>query len=355
MELRQLKKLYDLLGSDALRATALTFAESMGIGKELVRMDTNNVCNIECIMCANKPEKCTADRMMSLDDFRRLMGNIRKGLRFLYLSCSYEPLMTPHFEDCLSIAKSSGAPFISFATNGLLLSDSLIRFLVDERISEIILSMNGFTKEDYDRIMYRSRYDTVIEKLAALRDYKRSKGSALPRIRVNTILMKTNVLSFGRIVDFINAYDVDTVQFRSFKVDERHNNNPSEIEKERLSGIAPDEMGRIAAEINRQVLELTEAGKRIIMPKELFAAGRIGEARDASMQGSCSIPFFSSWIDFRGDVRVCCGEHEDARIGNILRDTPETLKKNRAAFRKMALLGKCRKNCLMYINSSTMM
>jgi len=355
MELRQLKKFYDLLGNDALRATALTFAETLGVGKELVRMDTNDVCNIECIMCSNRPEKCTADRMMSLDDFRRVMSSIRRGLRFLYLSCSYEPLMTSHFEDYLAVAKSAGAPFISFATNGLLLSDDMIHFLVDEGIHEVILSMNGFTKEDYDRIMFRSRYDTVIEKLAVLRDYKRSKSSPLPRVRVNTILMKTNVLSFDRIVSFINTYDVDTAQFRSFKVDEKHNNNPSEIEKERLSTITSDEMKGLAAHIRKEVQALTAAGKRIIMPRDLLMTGKIGEAQDASLQGSCSIPFFSSWIDFRGNVRVCCGEHELAHIGNILTDTPEMLKTKRARFRKMALLGKCRKNCLMYINSSTMM
>lgn len=355
MELRQLKRFYDLLGNDALRAAALTFAESLGVSKELVRMDTNDVCNIECIMCSNRPEKCTADRMISLDDFKKVMSSIRRGLRFLYLSCSYEPLMTPHFEDYLAVAKSAGAPFISFATNGLLLRDDFIHFLVDEGIHEVILSMNGFTKEDYDRIMFRSRYDRVIEKLTVLRDYKRSKSSSLPRIRINTILMKTNVLSFDSIVSFINTYDVDTAQFRSFKVDEKHNNNPLEIEKERLTSITPDEIERLAAHIRKEVEALTAAGKRIIMPKDLLTTGKIGEAQDASRQGSCSIPFFSSWIDFMGNVRVCCGEHELAHIGNILTDTPEVLKSKRARFRKMALLGRCRKNCLMYINSSTMM
>ncbi len=355
MKLQQLKKFYDLLGNDSLRATALTIAENLGVGKELVRIDTNDVCNIECIMCSNRPDKCTPERMMSPDDFRRVMSTIRKGLRFLYLSCSYEPLMTPHFEDYLAIAKSSGAPFISFATNGLLLSEDFIYFLVDEGVSEIILSVNGFTKEDYDRIMFRSRYDTVMEKLALLQDYKRSKNSRTPDIRVNTILMKTNVLSFDRIVRFINTFDVDTVQFRSFKVDEKHNNNPSEIERERLSTITRDEMKRLTEYIRKEIHVLTAAGRRIIMPKDLLATEMITEAQDASVRGSCSVPFFSSWIDFKGNVRVCCGEHEDANIGNILTDAPEILKSKRAHFRKTALLGKCRKNCLMYINSSTMM
>ncbi|MDQ7822571.1 MAG: radical SAM protein [Candidatus Eremiobacteraeota bacterium] len=353
-EVRHLKKLYDLLGSDRLRAGVLQAAEALGMRKNVLRMDTNDVCNIECIMCENRPQKCTEEHMMPLPRFNALLERVGPAARLLYLSCSYEPLMTPGFIDYIASAKDRGIPFVSFATNGLLLDDTIMKFMVERPVDELVISMNGFARDDYHRIMFRSNFDAVTEKLARLRELKRSRNSAFPRLRVNTILMKTNLLRFDEAMAFVEEYGASTVQFRSFKVDERHNNNPGEIAKERLSRLAPAEIASFASHIREKVHELSRKGITVIVPREILEKGTISEAGDSSARGSCSIPFFSQWVDFKGNLRICCGEHEDSCIGNVIDDDPGEVRKKRDAFRAQALSGKCRKNCTMFINSSTM-
>jgi MoaA/NifB/PqqE/SkfB family radical SAM enzyme len=355
MNLRHLKTIYDLIGNDAVRAVALKAAERLGMRKDVIRLDTNDVCNIECIMCAQKPARCTTERTMPLASFNALLSRLAPSARLLYLSCSYEPLMTPHFGDYLTAARRSGVPFVSFATNGLLLTDELSRLLVDEQVHEMIISVNGFTAGDYNRIMFRSNFDTVMRRLTYLRDLKRERRSAFPRLRLNTILMKTNLLRFGDIVRFIRDYDIDTVQFRSFKVDERHNNNPGEIARERPHELPEKELETLTAGIQAELKRLSSGGVRVIAPRDLVERKVVAEARDSANRGTCSIPFFSSWIDHRGMMRVCCGDHEDSYVGNVIDGDFGELCRRRDRFRALALSGGCRRNCTMFINSSTMM
>lgn len=343
------------MGSDTLRACLLRGAEMAGFRKEVIRLDTNNVCNIECIMCRNRPEKCTDERRMGLDEFKLLIDRFAKEVRFLYLSCSYEPLSTPGFIDYLAWCRSKKVPYLSFATNGLLLNDELIEFLVDEQVSEIIISFNGFNRDDYNRIMFRSDYDAILRKLEKLKEHKRKKGTPFPSVRVNTILMRSNIIQFDSLVKFIHSYDIDQVQFRAFKIDAAHNNNPAEIEKERLSTIPPREMHEYSANIQRHLEDLAHSGKRVIVPLDVLKKGDIAEFVESSKSRSCCVPFFSKFIDHQGNIRVCCGEHEEAHIGNFFKDSESDLAQKLIRFRALALSGRCRNNCKMFLNSSTML
>lgn len=349
-----LRRIYDLVGNDVIRAHMLKGAEWLRIPKNILRVDTNNVCNIECIMCNNRPEKCADDRRMSLDAFKEMLDKLSGTLRFIYLSCSYEPLMTPRFIDYLACCRAKKIPHISFATNGLLLTDELIEFMVDEKIPEVILSFNGFTSEDYNRIMYRSSYDTIIGKLEKLREYKLKKGSELPALRMNTILMKSNILQFDRLAEFVKTWNIDMVQLRPLLTDETHNNNMEEIERENMKYLNPGERDEVAKNIRSHIDELSALGKDIILPAGFLTGGAEKIARHAD-SATCCIPFFSKWMDYRGNISVCSVEHGDAEIGNIFTDSPKTMGKKQDAFRKVALAGRCRKNCYVNINSSVMM
>jgi MoaA/NifB/PqqE/SkfB family radical SAM enzyme len=343
MSLKVLRTIYHSIKDNRVKAFSLSALEKIGVRKDIVRLDLNDVCNIECIMCCNKPGKCTAEHVMALHEFERVLDAVGGRARLLYLSCSYEPLMTPRFEDYLAAAAHRKIPFISFATNALLLKEEIARAAVDHQVHEIIFSFNGYLKDDYNRIMYRSNYDVVMKNLEKLRDYKREKNSKLPRIRVNTILMKTNLENIDAFVRFLKDYDVDHVQFRKF--DDHEVNDPAAVKAEELDGEAvagmKPQLDRLKAEVRR----LAQEGKEIIIPLGLDDDRKLAEKKRKGSGGSCPIPFFSYWIRFNGEVRVCCGENEGALIGNILTEPFSALVNKKKKFRKMALSGACRGNC----------
>lgn len=343
MKLKYLRKIYNLIKNDKTRSYVLAALERFNIRKDIVRLDTNDICNIECIMCNNRPKKCNSEHFIPFDDFMKLIDKIAETAKLLYLSCSYEPLVTPRFSDYLIYAKEKRIPFISFATNGLLLTEDLGRVLVDKNINELILSFNGYSREDYNRIMYRSNYDIVMKNLSRLMDYKKVKNSPFPCIRVNTMLMKTNLRNIDLFIEMLREYQVDCVQFRKF--DNKGVNNPEAVKCEELTPFDLLEMRPFIRRLQEEVHHLVDQGKEVIIPLGFQDEDKLTEKRNIGLKGSCPIPFFSYWIDFRGELKICCGENEGAIIGNLLTDSTEEIRKKRASFRKLALSGRCLANC----------
>lgn len=378
--LKSLKKIYDKLKSDRIRSTLLTTAEYLGMPKDIVRMDTNGYCNIRCIMC-NQSSRTAKKQFMPLDKFKKIMDTFAPTTRMLYLSCAYEPLITPHFSEYLTYAKQKRIPHISFCTNALLLNQELITCMVDLQIDEIIISFNGFCESDYNRIMEGSNYQRVCANLKALCEYKREKNSAKPHIRLNTVLLKSNLEHTERIFDFLVEYDIDTVQFRELVLLADQNNSEA-VKEEILSNLTQAEYEEVVHNINILTEKLKLAGKEIILPaafweyepqEQPLAAPAPSDTpsmtasdtssvqseqnlnlqkKHNSSKSSCSIPCFSYWIDRDGGVRVC-GFDDNGIIGNALLQSSKELKARRKAFQKMALSGECsRELCTMNIDSS---
>ena len=353
LSLKLAKKTYDMMKNDRIRAMSLAIAEKFGIRKDIVRLDTNNVCNIECIMCNNKLVKITPKCIMSFEDYKTVINKITRRTRFLYLSCSYEPLVTPNFGDYAEYAKKccGGIPFVSLCTNGLLLSEKMIKQFVDNKIDEIIVSFNGFNKNDYERIMYRSDYNIVTRNLKRLNEYKANANSELPRIRLNSILLKSNIKNFEEVIRFIIEYNIDVVQFRELCVSETANNY-SEVLEEELKNIPEDDFVKLVHQIKKDAIALSKMGKKIILPKSIMQSEDLAEKKMQTTKMTCAVPYFSYWIDHLGNVKSCPAGAAGSIICNLKSDNLQEHKKEIEAFRKKALKGKCLAACSSNIDSS---
>lgn len=380
--LKVMKKLYDKMGNDYLRSTALTAAGLLGLRKDVIRMDTNQMCNIRCIMCNSKPQmKCFP--YMKFEYFQKIIDQFAPTARMCYLSCAFEPLITPNFADYVKYAKDKGIPHVSFCTNGLLLKEDVICKLIECQTDEIIFSFNGFCKNDYNRIMDGSNFEVVCGNLRRLAELKKQAHSVKPHVRLNTIMLKSNFQHFDDMYQLIKDYDIDLIQFRELMLYEDQN-DPSKVNKELLEGQTPEEYHNMMKIIRDYTKRLKAIGKEIILPASflnhynpalsmesaeefhpLTADGTDSDKQNENAQAwainkqknaqkhRCSVPFFSYWIDYLGNVRVC-GYDDRGHIGNALSDTPKLLAKNRKAFQKLALSGQCEHHqCIINVDTST--
>ncbi|MCL2096829.1 MAG: radical SAM protein [Oscillospiraceae bacterium] len=239
--LRTFKKIYNYLGKNkTIRGYALKTADNLNIRKNIVRMDVNNFCNVRCVFCSQfRQENIHKSNIMSVGDFKKIIDKIHRQTRFLYMSCGYEPLAVPNFAEYLEYAKSKKIPFISFVTNGLLLKEKIIKSAVDNQIDEIAISFNGFNKEDYNRLMFKSDYDTVISNIKRLNEYKAEMNSVYPKIRLNCILMKSNIKDFDRVIDFLDENKISVLNFRRLGVYEGQNDSDA-VKTEIVEFTPPD-------------------------------------------------------------------------------------------------------------------
>lgn len=159
-----------------------------------------NRCNLHCSMCgqAKLTDICKNEELslQSIQDAVQLLAGNNKNIQ-VYL-WGGEPLLYSRFKELLyylAIAKINS--FIT--TNGVLL-DRYIEAIVDNRVTEICVSMDGLG-DDYDKIRGgRGLFDKMIQNLQKLIDYKKYKNKVFPIIDINFVILPDN---YEKIYDFV--------------------------------------------------------------------------------------------------------------------------------------------------------
>ena len=111
---------------------------------------------------------------------------------------------------------------VFFSTNGVLLTDEIIKLLVDNQITRLRISLDAATPETYEKIRgfnFLKKIEDNIDKVIA---YKKKQKSFLPTIRISFVVMEDNkheikafrkkwgnkveVVDFQTFIDFKNIH-----------------------------------------------------------------------------------------------------------------------------------------------------
>jgi len=84
-------------------------------------LEITNICNLDCVFC---PKNARPKRRMTVEEFDSLTERLRGRIRFLYFHLMGEPMLHPHLNDFIRMAKEKGfVPILT--TNGTLLDRGL--------------------------------------------------------------------------------------------------------------------------------------------------------------------------------------------------------------------------------------
>src|SRR3954470_9048975 len=165
-------QIYRRIRSRKFKALGVEALRMLGMRHLVIRMDTINLCNLRCKMCYYSSDYLRKKDEMDLDFFRKIAGQVFPKTRFLYLSCATEPLMNKRFAEIVRATGEYKVPFTSFCTNGLLLTPEVVQACIDSKISEIIFSIDGATKETYEEIRRGGKWERLLEKMELLKSMK---------------------------------------------------------------------------------------------------------------------------------------------------------------------------------------
>ncbi|MFY9345618.1 MAG: radical SAM protein [Planctomycetota bacterium] len=213
-----LQNLYRRLGSPALRLAAIQTARAFGVRHLVTRIDTNDVCNLRCVMCPlSEPGRVPAAKPMPIEAFTRIADDLLPRTRHLYLSCSTEPLATPHFDQVLDVVARYRVPFVSYCTNGHLLRDRFIDATLRAGVNEVIFSVDGATAPTYEAIRIGGKWHNLEDRLRAFTDARRAHRGRRPEVRMNYTVQDSNCHELLQFVEWARQWDVTTLQFRIFR------------------------------------------------------------------------------------------------------------------------------------------
>ncbi len=140
--------------------------------------EASNACNLRCTMCfqsdARLPiSKTTKHSLMDMKTFKKIVDEAaRYQLPALKLNWRGEPMLNRNFTEMIRYAKSKGILEVTSLTNGTLMDETMSREIVDAKMDQLVISIDGFTQETYEKIRIGASYDTVISNLENLLDIR---------------------------------------------------------------------------------------------------------------------------------------------------------------------------------------
>ncbi len=172
------------------------------------RWDISPNCNLDCLHCCaeglfdrRRPDYIEFESAIEL--LNKLWQNNITHLNIL----GKEPFLYPHINTILQYACKQGFQ-VDITTNGTMIKDSDIPFLVNLGLQSIYFSLDGSSPQVNDTI----RGDGVFHKtLVTMRKFlsEKERQRSSIQINVNTVLTKLNVLDVHNIIDLCSSIGVN--------------------------------------------------------------------------------------------------------------------------------------------------
>jgi MoaA/NifB/PqqE/SkfB family radical SAM enzyme len=154
------------------------------------------------------------DGNMPVEVFERIAADLFPRAWRVALACAAEPMIHPRFREIVAIAGRYGVPDLWFPTNLLALTDATAEALVGARVRTVAASIDGMTKETYEKIRVPARWERLISCLDTLNRVRRAAKSRTPRLRVIFTWMKSNRKDLADLPAFAQAHGAEELDVR---------------------------------------------------------------------------------------------------------------------------------------------
>jgi sulfatase maturation enzyme AslB (radical SAM superfamily) len=195
--LERLRKIQRRVYRDPASAARALAARWRGLPSRLT-LDTVAACNISCVMCTI--HEWGPGRIMSLDTFRSLK-HVYPKISGVSFSCSGEPFLNKKlFQMIGELREVAPGTHTELFTNGTLVDEEKINRLIDLRFNRMSFSIDGATKETFERVRVDANFDQVVTAMETLQAVKKARGAELPVVSVNFVAMRENVHELAGVV-----------------------------------------------------------------------------------------------------------------------------------------------------------
>ena len=174
--------------------------------------DITPSCNLKCLHCYNSDmiERGLAHQQdSSLDNIEETIKKISDlGFTHIHL-LGGEPLMYPLIYDVLHFASFFDIS-TSINTNGTLLTESVCQRLIKEKVSQIVISLDGAVEGDNDIIRGSGVFKQVTDNIKSLSLIKNEFKANL-KIELAVVVTKVNLPRIHQIVILAKDLGIDIV------------------------------------------------------------------------------------------------------------------------------------------------
>lgn len=300
-----------------LMSAMVNFSQSSPLPVRL-QIETTNACNFRCRMCAREAIELTGSAEIPLDNFDRLLKEIKPF--YVTLNGLGEPLLDKTIFEKLELLSRYGI-MSSMPTNGSLIHLNLEKLA--QNMPDILqFSIDGATKKTFESIRLNSNFEKVIGNYKSILDlWQSGRTRENCEIRVSSTLQKKNMYEFRETFELFKSMNalnlINLVPIFDFStgVGEFDDEFPTDDEIRKLDDML-DEAIKNASEEESNFFKLWREAIKSIVRKDPL------QEKIDSGKMICLIPWYNSYISANGDVYPCCyllGKPEHV-MGNIFRN-----------------------------------
>lgn len=134
-----------------------------------IRIENTNACRYKCIMCPRERQTRKIG-CMSLEDFSLLLERFGHFIGIFHLHGYGEPLLDRQFIPKVKLLKSqfSSSKAMIFTTLGTRVPENFFLELIEAGLDMAVISLYGFTRDDYKKIHGYDGFDVVKQNLQRL-------------------------------------------------------------------------------------------------------------------------------------------------------------------------------------------
>jgi len=161
----------------------------------IIIVAVTNVCDMACIHCAHpviKKDPGYRATFMTPEIHARVIEQVRDHCEDLWVfryAADGESLLNPDFLDMLEETVSAGIGPVDLTTNAMSLTEEKMRRLLEAPIDVIDVSLDANSRETFEKIRIRGKFDVVTKNLERLVELRDTLGSPT-RIMTSIIAQK---------------------------------------------------------------------------------------------------------------------------------------------------------------------
>lgn len=173
----------------------------------MLDLEVSRLCNLRCPGCLRNAESSLChegEQYCTLDRLRDIMEEIPtlKGFNFMG---DGEPLCNPEFQDIIKYIGSKKIDIL-LTTNGLLATKKIVDEWVKNGVYRVHVSVDGASKENYERIRVGGEFGKVIENLKLI-------ASSDVSLCVNVMMYESTIEEMPKMVRLCKDVGVKEITF----------------------------------------------------------------------------------------------------------------------------------------------
>lgn len=168
-----------------------------------IEIEITTACNKKCILCEHTYWKDQPIRHLNFDEFKHIVDQIPK-LKWTNLTGEGDAFLNPDYIKMIKHLKSKDVP-VYLVDSFDLINENIAKQLVEIGVDGIYISLDGSTKETYNKIKVGCDFDRTIRNIKNLIKLKKKMKSPIPELCFRFVVTTLNVHEMPQFVELVSS------------------------------------------------------------------------------------------------------------------------------------------------------